>query len=133
MSEIQEERLIDQQTQDLPILYSSSSDNDDDQDFSTEEETETKDFQNQESIFAKQNLTIRIKKTKLHVIREQLTSESPVFERMLQSEFQEKDAEEIILPGKRVEDFVYFLRCTLAGTDDDFTGSQKSGCCQLQI
>lgn len=132
MSELQEEQLIEQQTQDV-LCISSSSDTEDDQDFSTEEETETNDFQNKESIFAKQNLTIRIKKTKLHVIREQLTRESPVFERMLQSEFQEKDAEEITLPGKRVEDFVYFLRCTLAGTDDDFTGSQKFGCCQLQI
>ncbi|CAC5373905.1 unnamed protein product [Mytilus coruscus] len=120
MSEIKEERLIDQQTQDVPV-YLSPSVNDDVQEFSTEEETETEDFQNLESVFAEQNLTIRIKKAKLHVIREQLTRESPVFERMLQSEFQEKDAKEITLPGKRVEDFVYFLRCTLVSTDDDLT------------
>ncbi|VDI31730.1 Hypothetical predicted protein, partial [Mytilus galloprovincialis] len=59
-----------------------------------------------------------IKSTSLHVNSEQIIRESPVFERMLQSEFQEKDVKEIILPGKRVEDFVHFLRCTLPSIDD---------------
>lgn len=51
MSETKEQRFIDQQTQDLTV-YLSSSVSEDDQEFSMEEETETEDFQNLESVFA---------------------------------------------------------------------------------
>lgn len=79
------------------------------------------DFEIKKSIFAEQNLTIKIKLKKLFVNREQLIKESPVFEAMLCGEFKEKNALEIKLPGKNIRSFVHFLRCTLPSIDDDFT------------
>jgi hypothetical protein len=49
--------------------------------------------------------------------------ESAVFDRMLTSDFKEKDKTEIELDGKNLNDFVAFLRCTLPGIDDDINGN----------
>ncbi|CAC5402672.1 unnamed protein product [Mytilus coruscus] len=73
------------------------------------------------SVFAEHDLVIKIANTKLHVNKEQLIAESPVFEKMLADQSKEKDQHEIELDGKNLNDFVDFLRCTLPGTDDQVT------------
>lgn len=125
MGEVVEERRENVKITEEKQSTSLSNSNDSDQEYSSEEETETEDFKNLESVFTERNLILKIKSTSLHVNSEQIIRESPVFERMLQSEFQEKDVKEIILPGKRVEDFVHFLRCTLPSIDDCLEGSQQ--------
>lgn len=74
------------------------------------------------SVYAEHDLVIKIENTKLHVNKDQLIAESPVFEKMLAIQFKENDQQEIVLDGKNLNDFVDFLRCTLPGTDDDVTG-----------
>ena len=74
------------------------------------------------SPFVEQDLVLQIENTKLHVVKDQLMKESPVFNRMLTSDFKEKDEKEIKLDGKNLNDFVEFLRCTLPGIDEDVNG-----------
>jgi hypothetical protein len=64
------------------------------------------------SAFAEHDLVLKIENTKLHVSKVQLMKESAVFDRMLTSDFKEKDKKEIELDGKNLNDFVAFLRCT---------------------
>ncbi|XP_052069163.1 uncharacterized protein LOC127708344 [Mytilus californianus] len=73
------------------------------------------------SVFAEHDIVIKIANTKLHVNKDQLIAESPVFEKMLAKQSKEKDQQEIELDGKNLNDFVDFLRCTLPGTDDQMT------------
>ncbi|XP_052069164.1 uncharacterized protein LOC127708345 [Mytilus californianus] len=73
------------------------------------------------SLFAQHDLIIKIENTKLHVNKEQLMAESPVFEKMFTSDFKEKDKQEIELEGKDLNSFVDFLRCTLPGIDEKLT------------
>ncbi|XP_063446709.1 uncharacterized protein LOC134726238 [Mytilus trossulus] len=73
------------------------------------------------SVYAEHDLVIKIENTKLHVNKDQLIAESPVFEKMLAKQSKEKDQQEIVLDGKNPNDFVDFLRCTLPGTDDQVT------------
>lgn len=73
------------------------------------------------SVFAEHDLVIKIANTRLHVNKDQLIAESPVFEKMLAKQPKEKDQQEIELNGKNLNDFVDFLRCTLPGTDDQVT------------
>ena len=75
------------------------------------------------SAFAEQDLVLKIENTKLHVVKDQLMKESAVFDRMLTSDFMEKDKKEIELDGKNVNDFVDFLRCTMSGIDEDVNGN----------
>ena len=74
------------------------------------------------SAFAEQDLVLKIENTKLHVSKDQLMKESAVFDRMLTSDFKEKDKKEIELDGKNLNDFVDFLRCTMPGFDEDVNG-----------
>jgi hypothetical protein len=75
------------------------------------------------SAFAEPDLVLNIGNTKLHIVKDQLMKESAVFDRMLTSDFKEKDKTEIELDGKNLNDFVAFLRCTLPGIDDDINGN----------
>jgi hypothetical protein len=75
------------------------------------------------SPFAEPDLVLNIGNTKLHIVKDQLMKESAVFDRMLTSDFKEKDKKEIELDGKNLNDFVAFLRCTLPGIDDDINGN----------
>ena len=75
------------------------------------------------SAFAEQDLVLKIENTKLHVSKDQLMKESAVFDRMLTSDFKEKDKKEIELDGKNLNDFVDFLRCTMPGFDEDVNGN----------
>ncbi|XP_063444074.1 uncharacterized protein LOC134724771 [Mytilus trossulus] len=73
------------------------------------------------SLFSQHDLIIKIENIKLHVNKEQLMAESPVFEKMFTSDFKEKDKQEIELEGKDLNSFVDFLRCTLPGIDEKLT------------
>ncbi|XP_071133338.1 uncharacterized protein [Mytilus edulis] len=73
------------------------------------------------SVFAEHDLVIKIANTKLHVNKNQLIAESPVFEKMLAKQSKEEEQQEIELDGKNLNDFVDFLRCTLPGTDEQVT------------
>lgn len=83
----------------------------------------TDEIENQKrlSVFAPHDLIIKIENTKLHVNKEQLMAESPVFEKMFTSDFKEKDQQEIQLDGKDPKSFVDFLRCTLPGINEELT------------
>ncbi|XP_052069031.1 uncharacterized protein LOC127708228 [Mytilus californianus] len=83
--------------------------------------TDEIDSQKRLSLFAQHDLIIKIENTKLHVNKEQLMAESPVFEKMFTSDFKEKDKQEIELDGKDLNSFVDFLRCTLPGIDEKLT------------
>ncbi|XP_071131370.1 uncharacterized protein [Mytilus edulis] len=84
----------------------------------TDECIEEDKNQKRVSAFAEHDLVIKIANTKLHVNKDQLITESPVFEKMLKSELKEKDVE---LEGKDIKTFVDFLRCTLPGFDEEVT------------
>ena len=74
-------------------------------------------------LFAEPDLVLKIENTQLHVAKDQLMKESAVFEKMLTSDFKEKDQKEIELDGKNLNDFVDFLRSTLPGIDEDVNGN----------
>ena len=75
------------------------------------------------SPFAEPDLVLKIENTKLHIVKDQLMKESAVFDKMLTSDFKEKDKTEIELDGKNLNDFVDFLRCTLPSIDEDVNGN----------
>lgn len=56
------------------------------------------------------DLVLSVERKKLHVHKSILTISSPVFEAMLSSNFKEKNAKEIPLPGKTAEEIVDLLR-----------------------
>lgn len=74
------------------------------------------------SIFAKQDTTLIVDGEKLFINKAELIEKSPVFEKMFTVDFKEKNAHEIELPGKNLQHFWKFLRCTLDGYQDDITG-----------
>ena len=98
-------------------------------DMCSEETQDIKDLESERefarrlSPFAEPDLVLTIENTKLHVVKDQLMKESAVFEKMLTSDFKEKDQKEIELDGKNLKDFVDFLRCTLPAIDDDMNGN----------
>ena len=57
------------------------------------------------------SVTLIIEGQKLYVHREVLAAWSPVFKSMFVRDFKEKEASEIELPGKKVDDFVELLHC----------------------
>ena len=62
--------------------------------------------------------------TKFHVHRSTLSIWSPVFEKMFTSEFAEKDAKEIALPGKKAAEVEVLLKIMYAhGKAQQVTGS----------
>ncbi|CAC5381041.1 unnamed protein product [Mytilus coruscus] len=73
------------------------------------------------SSFAQQDTTLIVDGEKLFINRAELIEKSPVFEKMFTADFKEKHAHEIELPGKNLQHFLKFLRCTLDGYQDDIT------------
>lgn len=74
------------------------------------------------SLFHKQDLAIKVDDTVLHVNKEQLMTESPVFKDLLSSAEYKKEDKELDLEGKDLNTVVDFLRCTLSGIDEALTG-----------
>jgi len=56
------------------------------------------------------DLVLLVEERKLHVHKAILAISSPVFETMMSSNFKEKNAKEIPLPGKKVEEIEDLLR-----------------------
>ncbi|XP_053400198.1 kelch-like protein 8 [Mercenaria mercenaria] len=57
------------------------------------------------------DLTLIVQQHKIQVHKTVLAVASPVFRTMFESDFKEKDQQEIELPGKKYEDFMEFLSC----------------------
>lgn len=56
------------------------------------------------------DVVLSVEGTRFHVHRSTLSMWSPVFEKMFTSEFAEKDAEEIALPGKKAKEVEVLLK-----------------------
>lgn len=77
---------------------------------SQEESTEIHPTEmNQPTLFLPHDVILEVEGMQLHVCKQVLVDNSPVFERMFKSEFKEKDLTEIPLPGKKFIDIVEFL------------------------
>lgn len=61
------------------------------------------------TMFSPSDVTLVVEGFKLHIHKQLLIDNSPVFKRMLESDFKEKHQKEIPLPGKRIKDFEEFL------------------------
>ena len=64
------------------------------------------------------DLVLIVEGTRLHVSKTVLSLASPVFKTMFESEFKEKTAKEISLPGKTCDDMVKFLLCIYPSTTE---------------
>lgn len=70
------------------------------------------------------DVVLSVEGTRFHVHRSTLSMWSPVFEKMFTSEFVEKDAEEITLPGKKARQVEVLLRIVYShGRTQKVTGS----------
>lgn len=67
------------------------------------------------------DLVLVVEDQKLHVHRTILIMASPVFKAMLSSNFKEKDAKELTLPGKKFNEFVDLLRQIYPLLDGEIT------------
>lgn len=63
------------------------------------------------------DLVLKVEHTDFHVHRTVLMVSSPVFERMLSSDFKEKSAKEIPLPGKNPAEIEQLLQCIYPDQD----------------
>ncbi|XP_045159802.2 uncharacterized protein LOC123525114 [Mercenaria mercenaria] len=59
----------------------------------------------------KEDFVLIVENKRLHVTKAVLAHASPVFDRMFQAEFKEKNLAEQELPEKKVEDVIQFLHC----------------------
>ena len=73
--------------------------------------------------FKHENVALIIEGEKLQVNKDELMLISPVFQRMLNSDFLEKDQSEIKFPGKKLLSFTCFLKCALPGATEGVTGT----------
>ncbi|XP_045183939.1 uncharacterized protein LOC123542268 [Mercenaria mercenaria] len=80
------------------------------------------ELQNEEYIFDfeeqswKTDFVIIVEGTRLHVARNILSLASPVFDRMLQSDFKESKNGELEMPTQKLEDVKLFLQCIYPNT-----------------
>ncbi|XP_041374221.1 BTB and MATH domain-containing protein 38-like [Gigantopelta aegis] len=65
------------------------------------------------------DIVVVVEAYKLYLNKTILSFASPVFHKMFQSEFKEKNQDTISLPGKKCEDFIAFLLCIYPNTMDD--------------
>jgi hypothetical protein len=56
------------------------------------------------------DIELQIEGKSIHLNKAVLKSHSPVFRTMLESDFKEKDADHLVLKGKKYEDFIEFLQ-----------------------
>ena len=68
------------------------------------------------------DLIIKVEDTELHVNKGILMTASPVFERMLLSDFREKETNVVELPGKTLNGVMYFLKCLYPNVTVTFSG-----------
>ena len=74
------------------------------------------------------DLVLLVEERKLHVHKAILAISSPVFETMLSSNFKEKNAKEIPLPGKKVEEIEDLLRAIYPYCEHAIS---RQNCCSL--
>lgn len=65
------------------------------------------------TMFSSSDVTLVVEGFKLHVHKQLLTDNSPVFKRMLESDFKGKHQKEIPLPGEKFKEFEDFLRVSI--------------------
>ena len=80
------------------------------------------EFADKDTIFQKQDLTLKIGKRKLFVRKDDFKQISKVFEAMLTDDFKEKESGEIDFKDKDYKTFVRFLRVSHPGIKDPFEG-----------
>ena len=79
------------------------------------------------------DLVLLVEERKLHVHKAILAISSPVFEAMLSSNFKEKNAKEIPLPGKKVEQMEDLLRAIYPYNDYEHAISRQNCCSLLEL
>ncbi|XP_045208087.2 uncharacterized protein LOC123559973 [Mercenaria mercenaria] len=67
----------------------------------------------------KDDFTFIIESRKLYTVKAVLAYVSPVFDRMFQSDFKEKNQDEMELPNKKFDDVLEFLHCVCPGKQTD--------------
>ena len=72
------------------------------------------------------DLTLIFEDQKIYVSKVILASVSPVFRRMFESDFKEKQSSEMTLPGKKYEDVIKFLQCIYPNMCKGITGNDSS-------
>ena len=70
----------------------------------------------------KEDLKLIVEDKDIYVSKTVLALLSPVFEKMFESAFKEKDSNELPLPDKRFNSFVEFLQCVYPGYTKSVTG-----------
>ena len=102
----------------------STSDSDDDQDI-PDIETISSEERHLISPFGKPNVILKVEDVELHLQKEHLIAESPVFEQMLKSDLTDLGIREIPLPGNTIYPFVDFLRFLTPGIYYELDGNTK--------
>nr|XP_022307716.1 uncharacterized protein LOC111113718 [Crassostrea virginica] len=75
----------------------------------TDEDVKLDSLEDQETMYLPTDVTLMVEEKPLHLNRKWLSENSPVFKKMFESDFEEKHAEVIPLPGKKLKDFKLFL------------------------
>ena len=102
------------------------SDSDDDQMQSIPDiETTSSEERHLISPFGKANVIFTVENVELHLQKEHLIAESPVFEQMLKSDLTDLGIRQIPLPGKTIYPFVDFLRFLTPGIYYELNGNTK--------
>ena len=70
----------------------------------------------------KEDLKLIVEGKDIYVNKAVLALLSPVFEKMFESAFKEKDSSELTLPDKEYSSFVEFLQCIYPGYNNPVTG-----------
>lgn len=74
-----------------------------------EDDSDAQSKKKPSALFLPPDVILEVEGIKLYVRKQVLADNSPVFKRMLESDFKEKHQKEIPLPGKRIKDFEEFL------------------------
>jgi hypothetical protein len=77
------------------------------------------------SPFGKPNVIFTIENVELHLQKEHLIAESPVFEQMLKSDLTDLGIRQIPLHGRTIYPFVDFLRFLTPGINYELNGNTK--------
>lgn len=104
----------------------STSDSDDDQMQSVPDlETTSIEERHLISPFGKPNVILKVEDVELHLQKEHIIAESPVFEQMLKSDLTDLGIRQIPLPGNTIYPFVDFLRFLTPGIYYELDGNTK--------
>ncbi|XP_056016860.1 uncharacterized protein LOC130053545 [Ostrea edulis] len=72
--------------------------------------------------FPPTDIELQVEGRSIHLNKAVLKSHSPVLRAMLESDFKEKDANHLVLEGKKYEDFIEFLQAFYPNTSHSVTG-----------